>query len=49
MPDRDLTVEVQCGNCGARFVTWYGTDEDARTEMKDVVKCNDDLMISAAR
>jgi hypothetical protein len=27
------------GNCGARFIAWYGTDEDTGTEVKDVEKC----------
>jgi hypothetical protein len=26
-------------NCGARFVAWYGTEEDIGTEVKDVAKC----------
>jgi hypothetical protein len=39
MPERDRTLEVQCRNCGARFVAWYGTEEDAETEVKDVDKC----------
>jgi hypothetical protein len=28
-----------CGNCGARFVAWYGNEEDSGTEIKDVEKC----------
>jgi hypothetical protein len=39
MPARDRMLEVHCGNCGARFVAWYGTEEDADTEVKDVEKC----------
>jgi hypothetical protein len=39
MPDRDRTLEVHCRNCGARFVAWYGSEEDADTEVKDVDKC----------
>jgi hypothetical protein len=39
MPARDRTLEVHCGNCGARFVAWYGTEEDVGTEAKDVEKC----------
>jgi hypothetical protein len=32
MPNRDRTLEVHLGNCGARSVAWYRTDEDAGTE-----------------
>jgi hypothetical protein len=35
----DRTLEVRCENCGARFVAWYGTEEDAGSEIKDVEKC----------
>ena len=38
-PSRDRTLEVHCNNCKARFVAWYGTDEDAETETVDVEKC----------
>jgi hypothetical protein len=37
--DRDRTVEVHCRNCGARFVAWYGAEEDAGTEVKEIRKC----------
>jgi hypothetical protein len=39
MPDRDRTLEVHCRNCGARFVAWYGEEEDADPEVKEVGKC----------
>jgi hypothetical protein len=39
MPDAGRTLEVHCRNCGARFVAWYGSEEDAGTEVKDVEKC----------
>ena len=38
-PSRDRTLEVHCNNCKARFVAWYGTDEDAETETVDFEKC----------
>jgi hypothetical protein len=38
-PRRERTLEVWCGNCQARFVAWYGTEEDADTETVDVEKC----------
>ena len=38
-PNRERTVEVKCGNCQARFVAWYGTEDDAETETVDVEKC----------
>ena len=38
-PSRERTVEVHCDNCQARFVAWYGTEEDAETETIDVEKC----------
>ena len=37
-PDRERTLEVRCGNCAARFIAWYGEDDD-ETETKDVEKC----------
>ena len=33
------TLEVRCGNCDARFVAWYRTEEDPGNEVKDVEKC----------
>lgn len=39
MAGRERTLEVHCRNCGARFVAWYGSEEDADTEVKDVDKC----------
>jgi hypothetical protein len=38
-PTRERTLEVRCDNCKARFVAWYGTDEDADAETVDVEKC----------
>lgn len=38
-PSREQTLEVHCDNCKARFVAWYGTEEDADTETVDVEKC----------
>lgn len=32
-------MEVKCANRQARFVAWYGTEEDADTETVDVEKC----------
>jgi hypothetical protein len=32
-------LEVHCGNCKARFVAWYGTEDDAPTDTLDVEKC----------
>jgi hypothetical protein len=39
MPSRDRPLEVHCGNCGSRFVAWYGTEDAAETEMVDIEKC----------
>jgi hypothetical protein len=38
-PSRERTLEVRCDNCQARFVAWYGTEEDAETETVAVEKC----------
>jgi hypothetical protein len=38
-PSRERTIEVHCDNRQARFVAWYGTEDDADTEMVDVEKC----------
>ena len=38
-PSRERTLEVRCDNCKARFVAWYGTEDDAGTETVDVEKC----------
>jgi Zn finger protein HypA/HybF involved in hydrogenase expression len=38
-PSRDRTLEVHCDNCKARFVAWYGTEEESETETVDVEKC----------
>jgi hypothetical protein len=38
-PSRERSLEVHCDNCQARFVPWYGTEEDANTETIDVKKC----------
>jgi hypothetical protein len=39
MAGRDRTLEVHCRNCGARFVAWYGEEEDAGAEVKETGKC----------
>ena len=38
-PGRERILEVRCDDCQARFVAWYGTEEDAETETVDVEKC----------
>jgi hypothetical protein len=38
-PSRDRTLEFHCDNRKARFVAWYGTEEDAETDTVDVEKC----------
>jgi hypothetical protein len=38
-PSRERTLEIHCDNCQARFVAWYGTEEDADTDTIDVEKC----------
>jgi hypothetical protein len=32
-------LEIHCDNCQARFIAWYGTEEDADTDTIDVEKC----------
>jgi len=32
-------LEIHCENCQARFVAWYGTEEDADTQTIDVEDC----------
>ena len=39
---RARTLEVHCDNCQARFVAWYGTEEDADTQTIDVELCGGD-------
>jgi hypothetical protein len=39
LPSREQTLQVHCENCQARFVAWYGTEDDAETETIDVEKC----------
>ncbi len=39
LPRRELTLQIHCDNCQARFVAWYGTEDDAETETFDVEKC----------
>jgi hypothetical protein len=39
LPDTRRTLEIQCGNCGARFIAFYGTEEDAATPIVDTEKC----------
>jgi len=38
-PNRERTLEIHCDNCQARFIAWYGTEEDADTDTIDVEKC----------
>ena len=38
-PDTSRTLEIHCGNCGARFIAFYGTEDDAATEIVDTNKC----------
>ena len=38
-PSRERTLEVRCGNCQARFVACYGTDEDPTTRLSTCEKC----------
>ena len=38
-PSRERTLEIHCDNCQARFIAWYGTEEDADTDTIDVEKC----------
>jgi hypothetical protein len=38
-PDISRTLEIHCGNCGARFVAFYGTEDDAGTETVETEKC----------
>ena len=37
-PSRERTLKVHCDNCQARFVAWYGTEEEADSETVDVEK-----------
>jgi hypothetical protein len=32
-------LKIHCDSCQARFVAWYGTEEDADTQTIDVEKC----------
>jgi hypothetical protein len=32
-------LEIHCGNCGALFIAFYGTEEDADTEVVDTDEC----------
>ena len=38
-PDTSRTLEIHCGNCGARFIAFYGTEDDAATGTVDTDKC----------
>jgi hypothetical protein len=38
-PSAERTLEIHCGKCGARFVAFHGTEEDAATEIVDTEKC----------
>jgi hypothetical protein len=37
--DTSRTLEIHCGNCGAKFVAFYGTEDEAGTETVDTDKC----------
>jgi hypothetical protein len=37
--DKSRTLEIKCDNGRARFIAFYGTEEDAETETVDVEKC----------
>jgi hypothetical protein len=37
--DTSPTVEIHCGNCGAKFVAFYGTEDEAGTETVETEKC----------
>ena len=39
LPDTRRTLEIHSGNCGARFIAFYGTAEDAATQIVDTEKC----------
>ena len=39
LPDTRRTLEIHCGNCGPRFVAFYGTEEEAATQIVDTEKC----------
>jgi hypothetical protein len=38
-PDTSRTLEIHCGNCGARFIAFFGTEDDAATEIVDTSRC----------
>ena len=38
-PSLERTLEIHCDNCQARFIAWYGTEEDADTQTIEVEKC----------
>jgi hypothetical protein len=38
-PDTSRTLEIRCGNCGARFIAFYGTEDEADTETVETEKC----------
>jgi hypothetical protein len=35
---RERTLEIHCGNCQARFIVWYGSEEDSDTQTIEVEK-----------
>jgi len=37
--DKSRTLEIKCDNCQARFIAFYGTEEDAKRDTVDVEKC----------
>jgi hypothetical protein len=38
-PDTSRTLEIHCGSCGAKFVAFYGTEDEAGTETVEMKKC----------
>ena len=39
LPDTRRALEIHCGNCGARFIAFYETEEYAATQIVDAEKC----------
>ena len=38
-PDTSRTLEIHCGNCGAKFIVFYDTEGEAGTETVETEKC----------
>ena len=38
-PDVSRTLEIHRGNCGAKFIAFYGTEDEAGTETVETEKC----------